>query len=64
MPDPQEKLTPEQLVKNAHILTQAVDRLAGENIRMREVLLWLDRRGGLGYEAHDRIKSVLEITSG
>ncbi len=37
-------------------------RLAEAEQRVRaltEVLEWLDRRGGLGYDAHDRIKSAL-----
>lgn len=28
---------------------------------MRKVLEWLDRRGGLGYDAHDRIRAALAI---
>lgn len=32
-----------------------------EKLRVaREVLEWLDKRGGLGHDAHDRIKTALE----
>lgn len=32
--------------------------------RMEEVLLWLDSRGGLGFDAHDRIKEALGTPNG
>ena len=35
------------------------DRLREENARMKEVLEALDRRGGLGLDAHDRIGKAL-----
>lgn len=28
-------------------------------LHLRETLEWLNRRGGLGYEAHDRIRAAL-----
>lgn len=34
--------------------------LRAELAEAREVLRWLDARGGLGYDAHARIEAVLE----
>lgn len=33
--------------------------LAAENKKMRELLEWLDRLGGLGMDKHERIRAVL-----
>jgi hypothetical protein len=36
-----------------------VDRIIAERDRMREALLWLHHRGGLGHDAHGRIAVAL-----
>jgi hypothetical protein len=42
------------------LIDRAAARPAPEPVnKMREVLEWLDRKGGLGYDAHDRIRSAL-----
>ena len=50
-----------QTVRDAANLLKAVDELGAQNIRMRNVLEWLDRKGSLGYEAHDRIRGALGL---
>ena len=37
--------------------------LSQENERMREILIWLDRVGGLGLETHGRIRKALGFKS-
>jgi len=38
-----------------------LDLLAAEHIKeMEELLTWLDRLGGLGYEKHERIRAALQ----
>lgn len=41
-----------------------VDRLVAQRDRMRDVLLLLDERGGLGHDMHDRIKVALGTPNG
>jgi hypothetical protein len=36
------------------------DALRADNERLADVLRWLDKLGGLGYEKHDRIRTALK----
>lgn len=46
-----------ELSREAHARATELEK---EVERMKRVLKWLDRRGGLGFDAHDRISTVLE----
>lgn len=49
------------LTKNDLMTAQAseIERLRDANLKMREVLEWLNRRGGLGSDVHDTIKAAI-----
>lgn len=36
-----------------------LDEMSAENARLRQILEWLDHRGGLGLDVHDRIRAAL-----
>jgi len=40
-------------------LREENERLENENSRLRTFLEWLDRRGGLGLDTHERIRQTL-----
>ena len=37
-----------------------IEELAEQNRQLREMLEWLNRRGGLGLDVHERIRKLLE----
>ena len=41
-------------------LREENERLENENSRLRTFLEWLDRRGGLGLDTHERIRQTLK----
>jgi len=41
-------------------LREENERLENENSRLRIFLEWLDRRGGLGLDTHERIRQTLK----
>ena len=42
-------------------LAKKVERAVNAHDKMREMLEWLDRKGGLGLDVHERIRSTLTI---
>lgn len=54
-------ITFENGVRQEPAFTEYVLGLERRAMRMREVLEWLDRRGGLGHDAHARIRDALSL---
>lgn len=42
-------------------LAKKVERAVNSHDKMRETLEWLDRKGGLGLDVHERIRSILDL---
>jgi hypothetical protein len=42
------------------VLAKLNEHTAGRIEKLEAILRWLDSRGGLGYDAHDRIRAALE----